>query len=201
MPVIFWTLVGFLSGSIPFSYLIVRIFLSLDIRDYGDRNPGAGNAWRLGGWPIGLPSVILDISKGAVPVGIAHYIYGISGWALVLPALAPIFGHAFSPFLGFKGGKCVAVTFGVWFILTMVKGALALGAITGVFFLFQAVDSWTVISGFFGFCLYLLYQKSGSYILAIWFGNLLIYLHRYRFELNHKMQLRPFFQRILRRGY
>lgn len=201
MPVIFWTLIGFLSGSIPFSYVIVRIFLSLDIRDYGDGNPGAGNAWRLGSWPLGLPSLLLDFSKGAVPVAIAYYKYGISGWALVPPALAPIFGHAFTPFFGFRGGKSVAVTFGVWSSLFLIKGPLALGMATGFFFMFQAVDAWTIISGFLGFLLYLLYLKVGSHIIAIWCGNFLVYLWRYRFELRGKMHLRPFFQGLFRREY
>lgn len=201
MPIIFWTLIGFLSGSIPFSYLIVRFFLSLDVRDYNDGNPGAGNAWKLGGWPLGLPAIILDFSKGAVPVGLAYYMYGISGWSLVLPSLAPIFGHAFTPFLGFRGGKSVAVTFGVWSSLTMVKGSLAFGIFTGVFYLFQTVDSLSIISGFLCFLPYLLFQQEGNHILAIWSGNMIILIWRYRFELNQKMQMRPFLQNIFRRVY
>ena len=201
MSIIFWTLIGFLSGSIPFSYLIVRFFLSLDVRDYNDGNPGAGNAWKLGGWPLGLPATILDFSKGAVPVGLAYYMYGVSGWSLVLPALSPIFGHAFTPFLGFRGGKSVAVTFGVWSSLTMIKGSLAFGIFTGVFYLFQTVDSWSIISGFFCFLPYLLFQQEGNHILAIWSGNMIIFIWRYRFELKQKMQTRPFLQNIFRRVY
>lgn len=65
---LFWMAVGFLSGSIPFSVWLGRLLLRADIRRYGDGNPGAANAWRAGGWPLGLLVGLLDNLKGEVPI-------------------------------------------------------------------------------------------------------------------------------------
>ena len=98
MHIALWTIIGFCSGSIPFSYWLGKIFLHTDIRQYGDGNPGAFNAWRAGKYKIGLPALILDYLKGAIPVGLAKNVFGISGFGLIPIALSPVFGHAFSPF-------------------------------------------------------------------------------------------------------
>ena len=62
------------------------------------------------------------MAKGALPVALAYYVFGVSGWGLMPVMLAPILGHAYSPFLRFKGGKAIAVTFGVWTALTVPFG-------------------------------------------------------------------------------
>ena len=66
---IFWTLLAFLCGSVPFSLLLGFWVLKLDVRRYGDGNPGAANVIRAGGWRVGIPAVFLDSLKGAAPVG------------------------------------------------------------------------------------------------------------------------------------
>ncbi len=100
-----WTVVGFVCGSLMFAYWLGRLWLHVDIRDYGDGNPGAGNAWRAGGWRLGLPAALLDYAKAAIPVALAHYGAGIDGWGIVPVALAPVLGHAFSPFMGFRAAR------------------------------------------------------------------------------------------------
>ncbi|NIN63619.1 MAG: hypothetical protein GTO63_02660, partial [Anaerolineae bacterium] len=104
MTTFLWSLVGFLIGSLPFSVWIGRLFLRTDIRRFGNGNPGAANAWRAGRWQTGIPALLLDYSKGALPVGLAHFKVGLGGWELVPVALAPVLGHAFSPLLHFRGG-------------------------------------------------------------------------------------------------
>lgn len=89
-----------------------------DLRMIGDGNPGAFNLWQATGYKLGIAGVFLDFIKGYLPL--AFFIAGgyTSGPALVPIAIAPILGHAFSPFLRFKGGKSIAVTFGVWSAVT-----------------------------------------------------------------------------------
>ena len=126
MTMLLWTGFGFLVGAMPFSYWLGRIVLHTDIRLYGDGNPGAISAWRAGTWRIGLPAMLLDYLKGAVPVSLAHLAFGISGWSLVPIALAPVLGHAFSPFMRFRGGKAIAATFGIWTGVLLAEGPMVL---------------------------------------------------------------------------
>ena len=115
---VFWTLVGFISGALPFSVWIGRYWLHKDIREFGDKNPGATNVLRAGGVKPFVVALLLDICKGILPVGIAYHIFGLQGWEIVPVAFAPPLGHTFSPFLGWQGGKSVAAAFGVWIGLT-----------------------------------------------------------------------------------
>lgn len=113
MLIFLWVLFGFILGALPFSVGVGNWALKKDIRAAGDHNPGATNVLRAGGVGWYALALILDISKGALPVGWAAHLAGISGGALIPIALAPPLGHAFSPFLGGRGGKAVAAAFGV----------------------------------------------------------------------------------------
>lgn len=143
---VFWILLSFLAGSLPFSFWIGRLAMQEDIRQYGDGNPGAFNVFRAGGKVWGWLAILLDGLKGAVPVGIAHFVYGLDGWVLVLTALAPVLGHAYSPFLGFRGGKALAVTFGSWAGLSLWIGPVVLGAFFALFRLTLKDDRRTVFA-------------------------------------------------------
>ena len=103
--ILFWTAIGFFCGAIPFSVLLARLYAGADISRVGDGNPGAANAWRAGGWRVGALAMALDFLKGAVPVAAARFLGGARDWELVPIALAPVLGHAFSPFLSGRGGK------------------------------------------------------------------------------------------------
>lgn len=205
LKVFLWTGVGLLAGSMMFSVWMGKLLLKKDVRTYGDANPGAANVWKAGGWKIGLPAGILELCKGAVPVGLAHWAFGIEGWYLVPVALAPILGHAFSPFLGFKGGKAVAVTLGVWTGITLWEGIGVLGILMGVFFILQTVDSWAIILAMLAFLGYLLFL--GLFVrgveiplLAIWAGNMAIFLYKHRVDLRESIKPRPYIARLFRRA-
>jgi acyl phosphate:glycerol-3-phosphate acyltransferase len=114
--------IAFLSGSLPFSVWLGRLLLGVDVRQYGDGNPGAANTFRTGNKLVGVLVLALDVSKAAVPVGLAYFNLGIRGADMALIALAPILGHAFSPFLRFRGGKALATALGVWIGLTQTAG-------------------------------------------------------------------------------
>jgi glycerol-3-phosphate acyltransferase PlsY len=117
-------LIAFLCGSIPFSVWLGKIFLGVDVRQFGDGNPGAANVFRSGSKVVGLLALILDVTKAAVPIGLSYFNLGVRGIPMFLIAIAPILGHIFSPFLGFHGGKALAVSLGVWIGLTIWKASL-----------------------------------------------------------------------------
>jgi glycerol-3-phosphate acyltransferase PlsY len=197
--VLVWTAIGFVAGSIPFSPWLGKLFLREDVRQYGDRNPGATNAWRAGGWRLGMVVLLLDILKGLLPVGLAVFRVGIAGWGLVPVALAPVLGHAFSPFLQFRGGKAVAVSFGVWTGLLLGGVPIVLPLLLTAFYAIQSSDAWAVMLTLVGFLAYLLLRGVDAVLLAIWGGDALILLWKHREGLQEPIRARKWLLRFLRR--
>ncbi len=108
-----WILCAFALGSLPSGVIIARVFKGIDPRYAGSNNPGTTNVARLCGLPCGVATLVCDILKGLVPVALVlHYTPGQS-WLHSAVALAAVYGHLKSPFLGFKGGKGVATSIGV----------------------------------------------------------------------------------------
>lgn len=190
MTVPIYTMVAFILGSVPFAFWLGHLFLRVDIRRYGDGNPGAGNAWRAGGWRVGVPGAVLDYSKGAAPVAVAHYVLGMSAWALVPVAIAPVLGHAFSPILRGRGGKAVAATFGIWSALTLLPGFLSLGVTMGIFWRLQRADGWATVAGLVGLLTYILIFAPEAYLLAIWTVNAAVVTWKHRQDLREPVRLR-----------
>jgi glycerol-3-phosphate acyltransferase PlsY len=105
---------GYLAGSMPFGYWVVRVFRHEDIRTVGSGNIGATNVWRTYGRRLGLPVVLLDVLKGFVPALVATLV--VSHWAGVAAGAAAMLGHWRPLFLKFaKGGKMVATCGGAFF--------------------------------------------------------------------------------------
>jgi len=192
------TFAGFLLGSIPFSLLLGRLVLKTDIRQFGDRNPGAMNAFRAGGLRVGLAAGVLDFLKGALPVGLAHFFLRVAGWRIVPVAVAPLLGSAFSPFLRFRGGKSIAATFGIWTGLLMFEGPLALGLCLALFTALLASDTWSTMLGFTLFLAYLLWRGADAPILAVWGCNAMLLAGKHAAELRRPPSPRPFFWRPFR---
>lgn len=199
MTTLIWIIIGFFSGALPFSVWVGRLALRTDIRGYGDHNPGATNVIRAGGWTWGALALLLDYLKGVIPVGLAHFVVGLSGMSLVLVALAPVLGHAYSPFLGFRGGKAVAVTFGIWTGLTLGEVPLLLGLLLGIWFAVVAVSGWAVMLAMLGLLVYLWLAHPDPVLLAVWVGNSLILAWKHRSELVQPPGLRPWLQKRLPR--
>lgn len=198
-----WLLFAFLLGALPFSVWVGKAVLGKDIRQFGDANPGATNVLRAGGKASGLLALLLDMLKGAIPVGIAHFRFDYSGWALILIALMPILGHAFSPFLSFRGGKAVAVTGGVWTGLTIWEGPTIGGLLMGLLVIWLPADGWVVLFAQVGMLGWLLLTPSAwnglnarpapFEILMIGIGSLLILAWKHRVDLSklpHRKQKR-----------
>jgi glycerol-3-phosphate acyltransferase PlsY len=103
---------GYLAGSIPSGYWVVKLARGIDIRRVGSRNIGATNVWRVLGWRYGVPVIVLDVAKGLVPVLVARWL--VDDLAGVLAGAAAMAGHWRPLFLRFeRGGKIVATTAGV----------------------------------------------------------------------------------------
>jgi len=103
---------GYLAGSIPTGYWLVRLVRGIDIRRIGSRSIGATNVWRVMGWKVGVPTIVIDVLKGLVPTLVASLL--VNDVAGVLAGAGAMIGHARPIFLKFeKGGKAVATTGGV----------------------------------------------------------------------------------------
>lgn len=115
--------VGYVCGSMPWGYWLVRIFRGEDIRTQGSGNIGATNVWRVHGRRLGLPAVALDTLKGFVPALVATKIAGHD--AGVLAGGAAMLGHFRPLFLKFqRGGKVVATTGGAFLGVAPIVGGL-----------------------------------------------------------------------------
>jgi len=118
---------GYLAGSLPFSVWLTRM-RGRDVRAVGDGNPGAVNAFKAAGPVVGVVALLLDFLKGALPVAAACWLVGLRGWWLTPVILAPVLGHMLPLFARFRGGKALAVTFGVWTGVTLWEAPCVLGA-------------------------------------------------------------------------
>ena len=183
--------IAFLSGSFPFSVWLGKLLLGVDVRQYGDGNPGAANVFRTGNKLIGILSLILDVSKAAAPVGIAYFNMGIRGPVMALIAITPILGHVFSPFLHFRGGKALAVALGVWIGLTIWKASLVgvIGTMIGI--TLMTSSGWAVILGLAMIFVALLFWIPDPLLFTVWVSETLILTWTHRYDLRHRPVLRP----------
>jgi glycerol-3-phosphate acyltransferase PlsY len=125
-------LLGYLIGSIPFGYLIVRLRLGADIRETGSGGTGATNVSRSAGKAAGLMTLLLDAAKGVAAVllakFVAHETFISSQWVVSAAAVAALLGHIFPVWLRFRGGKGVATGAGAMAVVSPVAAMIAAGA-------------------------------------------------------------------------
>ena len=136
-------LVSYLSGSIPFGFVLTKFFLKKDIRDIGSGNIGATNALRTGSKSIGYATLSLDIVKAIIPV-IFVKIYFIE--YLYISSLCVFLGHVFPVWLRFKGGKGVATYVGILCCINIYLG-VSFGIIWFVIFLLFKYSSLSSLLG------------------------------------------------------
>lgn len=117
--------VGFLVGSLPVGYLMVRVRADADIREVGSGNIGATNVSRILGTRAALVTLVLDALKGVAGVLLGGLIAGPIGAAT--GAGGAVAGHCFTPWLGGRGGKGVATTIGAFAVLSPAALAVAVG--------------------------------------------------------------------------
>ncbi|ERT70020.1 glycerol-3-phosphate 1-O-acyltransferase PlsY [Cetobacterium somerae] len=121
-----FAVIAYIFGSLPCGVWLGKGVKNIDIREYGSKNSGATNAYRILGPKYGIMVLILDALKGYIPLYIAS-LFDIGGIYIILLGLVAILGHTFSFFLQFKGGKGVATSLGVFlFLMPKVVGVLVL---------------------------------------------------------------------------
>lgn len=141
-------IVGYFIGSIPFSYIVGRLWAGIDIRQCGSGNVGMTNVWRNAGPAAGITALVLDLGKGVLAVWLAGQ-YG-NDLIVALSGIAVLAGHSWPVFLGFKGGKLVATGVGVitaisppvgisamliWIVVTGLTRYVSVGSITAIVFI------------------------------------------------------------------
>ena len=119
MEVFFIALVSYLLGSIPFGFLLTKLFLKQDIRNIGSGNIGATNVLRTGNKLIGFSTLFLDILKAVIPIIFIKYNFPDY---IFISSLSVFLGHVFPVWLKFKGGKGVATYVGILFCINYVLG-------------------------------------------------------------------------------
>ncbi len=180
---IFLSIIFFFYGSILFGYILSKMFFKTDIRKIGDGNPGTWNAFKLGGPKIGIPTLIWDYTKGLVPVIVAKNFYDPNSLSFVLVSISPILGHAFSPFLKFRGGKAMASTFGLWTGITLWEGPTFMGLTTLLTCSIQNNSAICSLLGFLPIIVIILLKGYGIGIFIVYIINLIVVLIKSRKEI------------------
>lgn len=170
---ILWLAFSYALGSIPFGLMVGKYMCGIDPREDGSKNTGATNVARLCGTRYGVLVLALDLLKGYMPVIVAA---SLSDSALYhgLAVLAPVSGHMFSIFMGWRGGKGVATSIGAFFalspglLLIAVALCVAVIAISG----FVSLGSLTLAAAM---PLLLLISGDFTYFLAAFVVMALIY--------------------------
>jgi len=151
-------LAGYLLGSIPFGYLIVRIARGTDVRASGSGNIGATNVNRVAGAGPGLATLLLDVAKGYFAVWLAERVSGGDVSWMALAGLAAVVGHLFPVWLRFHGGKGVATALGVFVPLCWMAVAAAAVVWLVVASIWRYVSLASVVAAaLLPVCTYLLY--------------------------------------------
>ena len=188
---VFYTILAFFLGSLPISLWVGRVTTGEDIRKYGDHNPGATNVLRAGSRGGFLLAMILDICKGAVPVGLAYQQWDIQDWRIIPITLASVTGHAFSPFLGGKGGKALATAFGVWIGLTIWSLSLTSLGLLIAWRLIVKPAGWALLLTLSCLALVIVIWFPDPVYMAVLAGQALILLYKQRDDLRQRPSLRP----------
>jgi glycerol-3-phosphate acyltransferase PlsY len=127
---------GYVLGSMPWGYWLVRLVKHEDIRRQGSGNIGGTNVWRVYGWRLGLPVVLLDTAKGFAPALVGSLV--VSDLAGVLAGSAAMLGHSRPLFLKWqRGGKMVATAGGAFLGVAPLVGAVGAVVWIVVFLLFR----------------------------------------------------------------
>jgi acyl phosphate:glycerol-3-phosphate acyltransferase len=170
-------LLAYLFGSIPAGVLVARTY-NIDLTKVGSGNTGATNVLRSAGWGPGLVVALADIFKGGIAVLIARAL-GLDGNLISLVALAAVIGHNFSIFLGFKGGKGVATSFGTVLLLDPGLGLAILPMFIGTVYLTRFVSAGSIVGGVAAVVLAIAMQRD-VWMVVMCLGLLLMIVFKHR---------------------
>ena len=166
---------SYLMGSIPFGFILTKIFLKKDIREIGSGNIGATNALRTGNKLVGYSTLVLDIVKAIIPV---IYVKMNYPELIYIASLCAFLGHVFPIWLKLKGGKGVATYVGILFSINILLGLIFVVSWGFVFLLFR-YSSLSSIVGSLSIPLYLFVtNEKSSVIFFITMFVLIFFTHR-----------------------
>ena len=174
MEILIISILSYLVGSIPFGFILTKVFLKKDIRNIGSGNIGATNALRTGNKSIGYTTLVLDIIKAVIPIiylklNYTDYIF--------IASLCIFLGHVFPIWLKFKGGKGVATYVGILFSINLYIGLVFIG----VWFITFLISKYSSLSSLFASLsvpIYLFIFTNQSFIFFSIMFILIFYTHR-----------------------
>ena len=174
-------ILGYLLGSIPNVYIMVKLFTGKDVRKIGSGNVGGLNAMRNVSLPVGLLGGLLDVAKGVLAVFLAQKL-GLHEIVPLLTGIAAVAGHNWSLYLNFTGGKGVGTTVGV---MSMIKPMVLIPCLIGgvLIALILRESSIGAVAGFLVGTIYLWYTTKSIYSLIFGLILTLFTIMRFRKDL------------------
>lgn len=151
--IVFICITAYLAGSIPTAVWAGKLLHGIDVRQHGSGNAGATNTIRVLGWKTGAPVLIVDMLKGwfAAKLPLMIVTYGVEPAAMInfqiMTGVIAILGHIFPVFAGFRGGKGVATTFGLFMALDSDVTLSCIGVFLLVLFISGYVSLSSMIAG------------------------------------------------------
>ena len=174
MEIIVISILSYLMGSIPFGFILTKIFLKKDIRDIGSGNIGATNALRTGNKTLGYGTLFLDVIKAVIPVIYVKLNYPDY---IFIASLCAFLGHVFPIWLKFKGGKGVATYVGILFSINLTIGFVFIG-VWFFTFLISKYSSLSSLLGSLSVPIYLLFFTNQNLVFFSIMFILIFYTHR-----------------------
>jgi len=175
MEVIIIAIASYLIGSIPFGFILTKIFLKKDIRDIGSGNIGATNALRTGNKSLGYGTLLLDVLKAIIPVIYTKLNYPPD--YIFITSMFVFIGHVFPLWLKFKGGKGVAPYVGILFSINLIYGIVFV-SFWIITFLISKYSSLASLIASFTIPIYLLFFNDENLIFFSIMFVLIFYTHR-----------------------
>ena len=175
MEILAITILSYLIGSIPFGFILTKIFLKKDIRNIGSGNIGATNALRTGNKTLGYGTLFLDVTKAVIPVVYIKLNYPPD--YIFIASLCVFLGHVFPIWMKFKGGKGVATYVGILFSINLNLGLVFIG----VWFFTFLISKYSSLSSLFGSLsvpIYLFFFTSKDFVFFLIMFILIFYTHR-----------------------
>ncbi len=178
-------IISYLLGSVNFSIILSRKIENEDIRESGSGNAGSTNMLRTYGKGIAIATMIGDMLKVAVAIGIAHLIFGNELYSkneILIKSFAGFFcvlGHIFPVFFKFKGGKGVATAGGMVLLIDWRIGLILLA----IFLIAVAITRWVslgsiIMAALYPVLTYIFYKDLTLTVIAVVFAVIIIYKHK-----------------------
>ena len=171
-------ILSYFFGAIPSGVWIGKIFKNIDVRDYGSKNSGATNSYRVLGAKLGIAVLIMDVLKGFIPLYIASK-FNLEYNDLVILGLVAILAHTFSCFISFKGGKGVATSLGVFLFLAPVITLILLVIFILVVYFTKYISLGSITAAFLlPIFTFFTYRDTYLFTLSVVIAIFVIYRHK-----------------------